>query len=1025
MKYTYHNEQIPQEARQELNDKILYLVEQDLAKQSGITHEDIYNAYTGDGGLHGLKRSDFANYHEFSEAKKEIENGQFFTPPALCQFIMDALSPATDETVADLTSGMANFCNFMVVEANFYGCELDIKSHKVAHYLYPAANLEHKDIRFYQPDMRFDYVVGNPPFNLKWDVDGTTYISQMYYCVKAAQLLKPGGIMAIVTPASFLADEFLDSAKISELANYFSFLGQVSIQKDSFKSLGVSSFPTKIVFWQKRLDTDDQTKPYELDTANWFNLTSMDDTEAILKIVRREIISSAKEKLRSNSQRIKLASLGGNTDTFEYNVRKMLFHIKKNPKLVEKYAKCQEYLYKFQHQERPKDMKYEEWAKVRITEAKVLAYLRRVIRSQNKKPSKDVVRLVKQDYSLVYKGYSSKVRHSMSDTMKQPVSISDIVVGMAESGNPPQEYGQYAKMLRRKQRDYERETMPFSEMTERDDITCYLEGFAIYDAENEETIRPNDTQKHDLNLVLQKRYHLLQWEQGGGKTLAGIITGRYRMIYQGARNVWVVSSAISIKNNWDLVLPNYSIEGHSIPYRMIRRLSDLDAVQDGEFVLITLDMASKYKKQIQHHIKQRNQKICLVFDESDEITNPDSKRTKAMLACFRRVRYKLEMTGTVTRNNIVESAPQLELLYNNSYNMLSWAENLYCFEKGTDGEEFLNITNNPYYGRPIPAYKPGYTLFAQSHLPEKITVFGVGKMTQDIYNADVLEKLLSYSVITRTFAEITGREIRRIHQIPVSFSLAEREVYKKAVEEFRSMRERYFALTGNSRKDSMMALIQQITLLLRISAAPNTVDEYDSEMEPVKIRKVCDMLAEWTDEVSVVGVRHKVVVAAYADAIRKRFPDRKLFVVTGSTPTLAGRRRLKKTLKESGNGILLCTQQCLPSSVNFEFVNKVIIPELHYNNARMSQFYMRFVRFTSTDWKDIYFVTYSGSIESNQMQMVLAKEKLNLFMKGQDVNLDEVYTRFGVNYDLMSLLMSREQDEDGNFRISWGEQTIS
>lgn len=147
--------------------------------------------------------------------------------------------------------------------------------------------------------------------------------------------------------------------------------------------------------------------------------------------------------------------------------------------------------------------------------------------------------------------------------------------------------------------------------------------------------------------------------------------------------------------------------------------------------------------------------------------------------------------------------------------------------------------------------------------------------------------------------------------------------------------------------------------------------------------------------------------------------------LSSHTTTLAGRRKLKNTLKESGNGILLCTQQCLPSSVNFEFVNKVIIPELHYNNARMSQFYMRFVRFTSTDWKDIYFVTYSGSIESNQMQMVLAKEKLNLFMKGQDVDLDEVYDRFGVDYDLMSLLMSREADEDGNFKISWGEQKIS
>ena len=57
--------------------------------------------------------------------------------------------------------------------------------------------------------------------------------------------------------------------------------------------------------------------------------------------------------------------------------------------------------------------------------------------------------------------------------------------------------------------------------------------------------------------------------------------------------------------------------------------------------------------------------------------------------------------------------------------------------------------------------------------------------------------------------------------------------------------------------------------------------------------------------------------------------------------------------------------------------------------------------------------------------MVLAKEKLNLFMKGEDVDLDEIYNRFGVDYDLMSLLMSRDQDKDGNFYISWGEQQIS
>ena len=136
-------------------------------------------------------------------------------------------------------------------------------------------------------------------------------------------------------------------------------------------------------------------------------------------------------------------------------------------------------------------------------------------------------------------------------------------------------------------------------------------------------------------------------------------------------------------------------------------------------------------------------------------------------------------------------------------------------------------------------------------------------------------------------------------------------------------------------------------------------------------------------------------------------------------------RALRKTLKESGNGILLCTQQSLPSSVNFEYVNKIIIPELHYNNSRMSQFYMRFIRYTSTEWKDIYFVTYAGSIESNLMQMVMAKEKLNLFMKGQDADLDEIYDKFGVDYDLLSLLMRREADSEGKLHIRWGEQNIA
>ena len=91
----------------------------------------------------------------------------------------------------------------------------------------------------------------------------------------------------------------------------------------------------------------------------------------------------------------------------------------------------------------------------------------------------------------------------------------------------------------------------------------------------------------------------------------------------------------------------------------------------------------------------------------------------------------------------------------------------------------------------------------------------------------------------------------------------------------------------------------------------------------------------------------------------------------------------------------------------------------------MSQFYFCFIRYTSTKYKGIYFPTYAGSLESNLMQTILAKEKSHLFMKGQDVSLDKSYDRFGVDYNLLSLMMRQEVENEGYFQIRWGEQQIA
>lgn len=1001
MKYNFRNETIPQNSRQELNDKILYLIDNGEMDRYGITGEDVYNAYTGDGGLHGLNRSDFESYAAYSSAKKELENGQFFTPPSICQLTASLLSPEKGDLIADLTCGMGSFFNFLPSESSLYGCEIDNKAYKVAKHLYPAANIVNQDIRLYQPGILFDYVVGNPPFHLKWWLeDGSEMLSHLYYCVKAHELLKPYGILALIVPASFLADSFTDGRAIAAMEERFSFLGQFLLPEDAFQGMGVAQFPTKLQFWQKKGDAG-RVRPYETGCPN------------TLPQNMYQRLARAKKLLADNRIRtlLRLAQEKAVSGQFRYQTEKMLYQIKVHPALSEKYSRCLAYLYRFYTEKQPLGMDYREWCHVRLTEAKVLSYLKRVLNEQNARPPEDRIALVKRDYSFVYKGYSAAARRRMSDSMRTPVPIYELASSDGDNG-----FTSYAKLIRRKQREYAIQNQPFSDMEEDPAIAAWLNDFSLWDAENEEEIRLNDLQKHDVNLMLQKRYGLLQWEQGSGKTLAGISVALYRMEKQNIHHAWVVSSAISIRNNWDVVLANYGLS-----YVFIKRLKDFEQIKQGDFVIITLNTLRKYRKQIKRWIRKHNRKIQLVFDESDEITNASGATTKSCLDCFRRCRAKLLTTGTSTRNNISEFAPQLELLYNNSVNMLSWCSLIYHRDRDNDS---LIPEANPYFGIPIPAYKKGYSLFAASHLPEKITVFGVGQRTQDLYNAEALSELLDKTVITRTFEEVTGKDIRRIHQVTVPFTEAERDVCQHAIEKFYEMRWNYFQSTGNSRKDSMMQLLQQITLLLRISAAPNSVSEYAGDT-PTKLQKVLSMAEEWRDEVVAIGVRHKVVLEVYREAIQERFPDRPLFVVTGTTMSFAKRRALRKTLRESGNGILLCTQQSLPSSVNFEYVNKIIIPELHYNNSRMSQFYMRFIRYTSTEWKDIYFVTYMGSIESNLMQMVLAKEKINLFMKGQDKDLDEIYDRFGVDYDLLSLLMYREQDNEGNFQIRWGKQNIA
>lgn len=515
---------------------------------------------------------------------------------------------------------------------------------------------------------------------------------------------------------------------------------------------------------------------------------------------------------------------------------------------------------------------------------------------------------------------------------------------------------------------------------------------------------------------MQKRYNFIQWEQGSGKTLAGIAIGKYRLEKKQVKNVFVVSTAIAIKNNWNDVLTQYGID-----FCMIESLADIHNIKPGQFVIITLNMMCKYHKFIKRFVKSICQKAVLIFDESDNISNMYSKRTKAVLNTFRRLKYKTLMTGTSTRNNIAEIFPQLELLYNNSINMLSECPEIQ--ERNKENKNELEWTENEYYMKPYPAYRKGHQLFTASHIPDKITVFGVSQFTQDIFNADYLKQMINKTIITRTFEEITGKKLYEIRQVACKMGEEEKRLYSIALDEFYKM-EYLFHKTGNSRKDAMLKILNQLLTLLKICGAPQTLREYDQSIMPEKFKSVLSLLVDFQGERVAIGVRHIEVVRAYEAAIRKAFPDRPVFVITGNETTLKQRKKIVQDLKKTKNGILISTQQSLSASMNIDFVDKCIIPELHWNNSSMSQYYFRFIRYTSTRFKQVYFVTYENSIESNLLKMVLVKDKLNRFMKNQDVSDDEIYDIFGIESDMLQNLMYKEKTDDG-YVIRWGDQKVS
>ena len=998
--YAIIPQQIPRDKRAEVNEKILFAID---SGKDLIPKESIYNCYTGIGGLHNLKQADFSSYHRYAEAKKEFEMGQFFTPHELCRSMVEVLSPTSSEMVLDMCCGMGNFFNHLPNLHNSYGFDIDGRAVTVARHLYPEAHIEKCDIQQYRPEQRFDVIIGNPPFNLKFDCK----LSQEYYMDKAYDVLNPAGFLMVIVPVSFMQSEFWEKTRVANINSCFSFVGQTKLNPDAFDSMGVHNFSTKVMVFLRR-SRHIEMQPYNAD--EFIPMEELKDRVRKTRVMKQRI----RIDLMRETNRIDREEL----EAFEYRLSKYMYELKAHAVLNRHIEKAEALVSKFRNQKPPENatnQQVKDWERKKLTTGKVLGIIRKYITSQHSVPRKEVA-LVKTSYGFKLKPYAPRL---LDKVTHKAASINDLILGRAELPVPETvternrlQIRAAEKLIRRKQKQYEMQNLRFADMEEDVNLKEYLDRSTFINKDGE-ACEFTALQKHDLNLVLQKRYALLNWQQGSGKTAAVYYRARFLLKFRKVRNAIILAPAIATNMTW---IPFLSVNRER--FRVIRAESDLTNVPEGIFLVVSTSMLGKLRRGLVRYVKQTSRKLCLVFDESDEITNPTSQRTRNILCIFRRLKYKILDTGTTTRNNIAELYSQFELLYNNSVNMVCWSPQVYHENKEREIEEESNTD----YGSPFPAFR-GHVLFRACHCPGKATVFGIEKQNQDVYNKEKLSELIGKTVITRKFRDFAGEKYK-IQTHTVSPSDGEREVYRVIIEEFCRICELYYNSTGDAKKDAGLRLMRQIKLLIKACSVPHLIEGYSGDGIPNKTKYIEKLVRKIPGKVAV-GCTSIAAFDLYENHLRKCFPDRPVFVVKGDV-AFKRRQNIVTEFDSTINGILICTQQSLSSSVNIPACNQVILESLQWNIPRMEQFYFRFIRLDSKEMKDVHYVTYEDSVEQNLMALVLTKERLNEFIKtGEVKEQSEIFEEFDITMSVIDSLLVRTQDHEGKIHISWGSQRIA
>jgi predicted RNA methylase len=191
--------------------------------------------------------------------------GQFFTPlevVACCYGLLNGkLSSAPH--IVDPACGDGAFLRYateqnLAPRTHLYGCDIDP----------PLAAMTAVDL----PNVRcadgldeaslqagaFDLVVGNPPFGVVTSpVDGLPRISEVRFLLRAIELARPGGFVALVLPSGVLANERLRAVRAAALRECTA-LAVIALPRSAFRLTGTYAQCSIVVLQKVSAPADHQ-----------------------------------------------------------------------------------------------------------------------------------------------------------------------------------------------------------------------------------------------------------------------------------------------------------------------------------------------------------------------------------------------------------------------------------------------------------------------------------------------------------------------------------------------------------------------------------------------------------------------------------------------------------------------------------------------------------------------------------------------------------------------------------------------